>query len=74
MMARSLRSPFAMASNTRKDDHNHAGQLVIHPLDPIVDENCRVLVLGTIPSPKSREVRFYYGNPQNRFWRVMAAL
>ena len=63
-----------MASNTGKAAHHHAGQLVIHPLDPIFDENSRVLVLGTIPSPKSREVRFYYGNPQNRFWRVMAAL
>lgn len=45
-----------------------------HTLDPIYDASSRVLVLGTMPSPKSREVRFYYGNPQNRFWRVLARL
>ena len=48
--------------------------LVTHTLEPIYDGDSRVLVLGTMPSPKSREVRFYYGNPQNRFWRVLAAL
>lgn len=45
-----------------------------HPLDPIFDERSRVLVLGSMPSPKSREVGFYYGHPQNRFWRVLAEL
>ena len=44
------------------------------PLDPVYDAESRVLVLGTMPSPKSRERGFHYGNPQNRFWRVMAAL
>ncbi|MCI6273481.1 MAG: DNA-deoxyinosine glycosylase [Coriobacteriaceae bacterium] len=63
-----------MASSAGKDAPDHAGQLVVHPLEPVFDETSRVLVLGTMPSPKSREVRFYYGNPQNRFWRVMAAL
>ncbi len=48
--------------------------LVIHPLEPIFDEHSRALILGTMPSPKSREVRFYYGHPQNRFWRVLAAV
>ena len=42
--------------------------LVIHPLEPIFDEHSRALILGTMPSPKSREVRFYYGHPRNRFW------
>lgn len=46
----------------------------IHPLDPIFDKNSRILILGTFPSVKSREVKFYYGNPQNRFWKVIAAL
>lgn len=45
-----------------------------HPLEPIFDAQSRVLVLGTIPSPKSREVGFYYGHPQNRFWKVMGEL
>ena len=48
--------------------------LVVHPLEPIFDEHSRALILGTMPSPKSREVRFYYGHPQNRFWRVLAAV
>lgn len=45
-----------------------------HPLKPVFDSGSKVLVLGTMPSPVSREVGFYYGHPQNRFWRVMAAL
>ena len=49
-------------------------QQVIHPLAPVFDECSRVLILGTMPSPKSRETGFYYGHPQNRFWRVMAEL
>lgn len=53
-----------------------AGEItfVEHPLEPVFDESSRVLILGTMPSPKSREVGFYYGHPQNRFWRVLAAL
>ena len=49
-------------------------QQVIHPLAPVFDERSRVLILGTMPSPKSRETGIYYGHPQNRFWRVMAEL
>ena len=45
--------------------------LVIHPFEPIYDSDSRVLILGTIPSPKSREQNFYYGHPQNRFWRIL---
>lgn len=45
-----------------------------HPLAPLFDSRSRVLVLGTMPSPKSREVGFYYGNPQNRFWKVLGRL
>lgn len=47
---------------------------IVHPLSPVFDAASRVLVLGTMPSPASRAVRFYYGHPQNRLWRVMAAL
>lgn len=49
-------------------------QHIEHTFEPVFDERSRVLVLGTMPSPKSREVGFYYGHPQNRFWRVMEAL
>lgn len=38
---------------------------------PVFDENSRVLILGSFPSVKSREVAFYYGNKQNRFWRTV---
>ncbi|MEG0459893.1 MAG: DNA-deoxyinosine glycosylase [Gordonibacter sp.] len=47
---------------------------ITHTLEPIFDARSRVLVLGTMPSPKSREVGFYYGHPQNRFWKVMGTL
>ncbi len=38
---------------------------------PIFDENSRVLILGSFPSVKSREIDFYYGNKQNRFWKML---
>ena len=47
---------------------------VTHSFAPIFDENSRVLILGTAPSVKSRENHFYYGHPQNRFWKVLAAV
>ncbi|MBP3884303.1 MAG: DNA-deoxyinosine glycosylase [Olsenella sp.] len=47
---------------------------VVSPLAPVFDDESRVLILGTMPSPKSRERGFHYGNPQNRFWRVVASL
>ncbi len=45
-----------------------------HPFVPVMDQDCRVLVLGSFPSVKSRENAFYYGHPQNRFWRVLAGV
>ena len=47
---------------------------VEHPFPPVVDENCRILILGSFPSVKSREDGFFYGHPQNRFWKVLAAV
>ena len=49
-------------------------QHIEHGIPPVFDERSEVLVLGTMPSPKSREAAFFYGHPQNRFWRVVAAL
>lgn len=46
----------------------------IHPIPPLFNERSRVLILGSFPSIKSREARFFYGHPQNRFWRVLAAV
>lgn len=45
-----------------------------HEISPVYDEHSRILILGSFSSVKSREVRFFYGHPQNRFWRVLAAL
>lgn len=45
-----------------------------HPFAPVWDENCRILILGSFPSVKSRENAFYYGHPQNRFWKVLAGI
>lgn len=45
---------------------------MLHELAPLYDERSCVLILGTMPSPKSREAGFYYMHPQNRFWRVLA--
>ena len=49
-------------------------ETVVHPLEPVWDCHSRVLILGTMPSPKSREEGFYYGHPRNRFWPVLAAV
>jgi hypoxanthine-DNA glycosylase len=45
---------------------------LIHPLDPIIDSRSKILILGTFPSPKSREARFFYAHPQNCFWTTLA--
>ena len=47
---------------------------VVHGFAPVWDERARVLVLGTLPSVKSREQNFYYGHPRNRFWKLLALL
>ncbi|HOO22477.1 MAG TPA: DNA-deoxyinosine glycosylase [Clostridia bacterium] len=48
--------------------------LIYHPIKPVFDENSKVLILGSFPSPKSREAGFFYGHPQNRFWKVMSLI
>ena len=47
---------------------------ITHPFSPVFDINSEILILGSFPSVKSRETDFYYGHPQNRFWRVIAAI
>lgn len=49
-------------------------QHVEHGFGPVYDKESRILILGSFPSVKSREQAFYYGHPQNRFWKVLAAL
>ena len=48
--------------------------LEFHNIEPVYDENSKILILGSFPSVKSRETGFFYGHPQNRFWRVVAAV
>ena len=46
--------------------------MVIHPIKPVYDSDSRILILGSFPSVKSREEMFFYGHPQNRFWKVIS--
>lgn len=47
---------------------------IVHTIKPVFDHNSKILILGTMPSPKSREQGFFYMHPQNRFWKVLPAL
>ncbi len=49
-------------------------QRIKHTFSPIYDENSKILILGSLPSVKSRENGFYYGHPNNRFWKVVASI
>ena len=49
-------------------------ELVRHTLEPIYNQKSRIVILGSMPSPKSRELGFYYANPQNRFWKILPEL
>ena len=47
---------------------------IVHSFEPVYDKDSEILILGTLPSVKSRENNFYYGHKQNRFWKVTAAV
>lgn len=53
---------------------NEALAPALHEIPPVYDKNSRILILGSFPSVKSREIGFFYGHPQNRFWRVLAQI
>lgn len=57
-------------NETEKLQYEH----VTHTFGPVYDHDSKILILGSMPSVKSREQNFYYGHPQNRFWKVMAAV
>ncbi len=46
--------------------------MIVHPIPPLFDKNSEILILGSFPSVKSREECFFYGHPQNRFWKIVA--
>ena len=48
--------------------------MLIHPIKPLYNNEAEILILGSFPSVKSREEGFFYGHPQNRFWKVMARI
>lgn len=48
--------------------------MIIHPIQPVFDKESKVLILGSFPSVRSREEGFFYGHPQNRFWKVTACV
>jgi len=48
--------------------------IVKHELAPVYNGDSKILILGTIPSPKSREAGFYYSHPQNRLWKILGGL
>ena len=60
--------------NVIPDKEKPGYQHVEHTFEPVYDENSEILILGTFPSVKSRENNFYYGHPQNRFWKLIAGL
>ena len=47
---------------------------VVHPFEPVYDQDSKILILGSFPSVKSREQKFFYGHPRNRFWKVLAGV
>ena len=49
-------------------------ETLTHTFEPVYNADSEILILGTFPSVKSRQQHFYYGHPQNRFWKVLAAV
>lgn len=63
--------------NAAEDTVQHGSRVyrhLEHEFPPLFDRDAETLILGSFPSVKSREQQFYYGHPQNRFWKVLAAL
>ena len=46
----------------------------VHNIEPLYDKDSRILILGSFPSVKSRQMQFFYGHPQNRFWKIIASI
>ena len=49
-------------------------ETIEHPFEPIFDENSKILILGSMPSEQSRKANIYYGNPKNRFWKILSII
>ena len=57
---------------TDRTEYSKKAEHIVHPIEPVYDRASRVLILGSFPSVKSREMGFFYGHPQNRYWKVLA--
>lgn len=57
-----------------KEKFMNKQETIVHPIEPLYDTESRILILGSFPSVKSREAAFFYGHPQNRFWKVLAGV
>ena len=66
-------NPVLLTDRLRRADYM-IPQQQIHPFPPVYNKRSRILILGSFPSVRSRETRFYYGHPQNRFWPLLARL
>ncbi len=60
--------------NQNTSSLNQNASPLTHPFEPVYDQNSRLLILGSFPSVKSRELGFYYSHPRNRFWKLIADL
>lgn len=58
----------------KKAGKSGSHERIEHPFRPVYDQDAKLLILGSLPSRKSREEGFYYGNPRNRFWRVLSEI
>ncbi|WP_459129688.1 DNA-deoxyinosine glycosylase [Guggenheimella bovis] len=47
---------------------------IVHPIEPFIPQHARILILGSFPSVKSRKEGFFYANPQNQFWKILASV
>lgn len=67
---------YQLRNRQLKDGKKERGSYehVAHEFGPVYDSMSKILILGSLPSVKSREQQFYYGHPQNRFWRVLASV
>lgn len=55
---------------TKEQKYQH----IVHPIPPLFNSDSRILILGSLPSVKSREAMFFYGHPQNRFWKMISLI
>ena len=61
-------------TEVKNDINRRKKNMVEHPINPVFDKDSKILILGSFPSVKSREANFFYGHPQNRFWKVLSVV